>query len=91
MHPFIVGELACGYLRNRDELIRMWHRLPFMPVASDAEALELLERHKLMGVGLGYIDVHLLASATLAGTARVWTKDRSLADAAAKLNLIHHP
>ncbi|MGQ0766074.1 MAG: type II toxin-antitoxin system VapC family toxin [Gemmatimonadota bacterium] len=91
MHPFIVGELACGTLRNREELIRTWRELPSMPLASDAEALALLEKRRLMGAGLGYIDVHLLASVTLAATARLWTKDKSLAEAASKLNLIHHP
>jgi predicted nucleic acid-binding protein len=87
MHPFVIGELACGNLRNRKELLSLWSRLPSAPTATDAEALAFIERHRLMGAGLGYIDVHLLASTALAGTARLWSRDRQLAAAAAKLDL----
>jgi predicted nucleic acid-binding protein len=89
MHPFVLGELACGNLRNRRALLSLWANLPFAPTATDAEALAFIERHKLMGVGLGYIDVHLLASAALAGATQVWTNDRGFATAAARLNLGH--
>jgi predicted nucleic acid-binding protein len=86
-HPFVVGELACGNLRNRRELLSLWRNLPGVPVATDEEALAFIERHRLMGFGLGYVDVHLLAATALAGTARLWTKDKQLAASAAKLNL----
>ena len=89
MHSFVVGELACGNLRNRRELLSLWRKLPFVPQATDDEALGYIDRHQLMGLGLGYIDVHLLASTALAGTARLWTKDRQLAAVAAKLALAH--
>jgi predicted nucleic acid-binding protein len=87
VHPFVVGELACGNLRNRSEVLELLGNLPSMPTATDAEALEFIERRSLMGRGIGYIDVHLLAAVALAGTARLWTRDRRLAAAAAELNL----
>lgn len=89
MHPFVIGELACGNLRNRRELLALWANLPFAPSATDEEVLRFIDKQKLMGIGLGYVDVHLLASTALAGTAKLWTKDRQLATAAAKLNLVH--
>jgi predicted nucleic acid-binding protein len=89
MHPFVIGELACGNLRNRRELLTLWINLPSAPSATDPEALAFIERHKLMGVGLGYVDVHLLASAALAGEARLWTNDRQLATIAGRLDLAH--
>lgn len=87
MHPFVVGELACGNLRNRDEVLDLLERLPRAATASEIEARLFLERHVLMGRGLGYIDVHLLASVALDATAHFWTKDRRLAAAAADLGL----
>ena len=68
MHPFVVGELACGNLENRAELISLLRDLPPAPVATDAEALGFIDRHQLMGRGIGYFDVHLLASAGRRGT-----------------------
>jgi len=88
MHPFILGELACGNLRNRGPLLDLLGKLPRAPVATEAEALGFIERYALMGRGIGYIDVHLLASAALAGTARLWTRDTRLAAAAGELNLV---
>ncbi len=87
MHPMVLGELACGTLRNRAAVLDLLSNLPSAPRASDAEVLALLERGTLMGRGIGYVDVHLLASATLAGTARLWTRDKRLAAVAAELAL----
>jgi predicted nucleic acid-binding protein len=87
MHPFVLGELACGNLRNRNELLALLGRLPRVPVAADAEVLAFIERRALMGRGIGYVDVHLLASVALSGTARLWTFDRRLAAVAAELDL----
>jgi predicted nucleic acid-binding protein len=87
VHPFVRGELACGNLRNRSEVLELLGNLPSVPAATDAEAMEFIERRALMGRGIGYIDVHLLASAALAGTARLWTRDRRLAAVAAELDL----
>lgn len=88
MHPFVVGELACGNLKNRCEVLQLLRDLPSAPTITDPEALSFIERHALMGRGLGYIDVHLLASTTLDGAARLWTRDRRLAAVAAELELV---
>jgi len=87
MHPFVLGELACGNLENRGEVLRLLGDLPAAPTATDPEALGLIERRALMGRGIGYVDVHLLASTALTGVARLWTRDRSLAAVAAELEL----
>lgn len=87
MHPFVIGELACGHLRHRTELLSLWSDMPSAPMATDAEALRFIDEYELMGTGLGYLDVHLLASTALAGTAELWTRDRRLAATAAKLGL----
>ena len=85
-HPFVIGELACGNLRNRSELLALLSALPAVPKADDQEALAFIEQHGLMGRGLGLIDIHLLASCMLAGV-RLWTRDASLTRAASALNL----
>ena len=91
MHPFVLGELACSNLNNRADLLALLRDLPPAPVATDAEALGFIDRHELMGRGIGYLDVHLLASAALANPARLWTRDRRLAKVADHLNLAFHP
>ena len=87
MHPFVLGELACGNLANRSEVLKLLGDLPAAPTATDPEALDFIERRALMGRGIGYIDVHLLAATALAGDARMWTRDRRLAAAASELAL----
>ncbi|MBA3506260.1 MAG: PIN domain-containing protein [Betaproteobacteria bacterium] len=79
MHPFIRGEVACGNLKHHIEVLALMRELPHAPVATEEEALDFIERRELMGRGIGYIDVHLLASAVLCGTARLWTRDKRLA------------
>ena len=88
-HPFVVGELACGNLKNRSEVLQLLGDLPGAPMATDAEALDFIERRALMGRGIGYIDVHLLASVVLAGSARLWTRDQRLAAVAEDLKLAY--
>ena len=88
MRPFVLGELACGNLQNRREVLRLLNALPAAPTATDPEALDFIERRALTGRGLGYIDVHLLASTALAAAARMWTRDRRLAAVAAELELV---
>ena len=88
-HPFVVGELACGNLNNRSEVLQLLGDLPGAPMATDAEALDFIERRALMGRGIGYIDVHLLASVVLAGSARLWTRDLRLAAVADDLKLAY--
>ena len=86
-HPFIVGELACGNLRNRQAILRYLSKLPTSLIATHQEALVIIERHKLMARGIGYIDVHLLAATALTDTAKLWTKDKRLAKVALDLDL----
>lgn len=87
MHPFVLGELACGRLHNRQEVLALLHELPAAPVATDAEVLDYIERRALMGRGIGYVDMHLLAAVSLAGAAKLWTRDSRLAGIAAELDL----
>jgi len=88
-HPFVVGELACGNLRNRGEALTLFGELPRVAVATDAEVLYFIEQHGLMGRGIGYIDAHLLAAVSLAGPARLWTRDKRLGAVATDLGLAY--
>jgi len=85
-HPFIIGELACGNLKNRDEIISLLHSLPMAPTTEFDELLIFIDRHHLMGKGVGFVDVHLLASARLAGVP-LWTADKKLKSSADLLEL----
>jgi len=85
-HPFIIGELVCGNLKNRKEILTLLQVLPMATTADQEEVLRFVEQHQLMGMGLGYVDVHLLASAKLLGIP-LWTKDKKLAEAAKKLSV----
>ena len=87
VHPFIVGELACGNLANRRQVLNLLQALPQAPVASHEEVLGFIERRQLMGRCIGYVDVHLLASVALEGTSTLWTRDRLLAVVARDLAL----
>ncbi len=86
-HPFVVGELACGTLHNRQEVLSLLRALPQARVAEHEEVLHLLEGRRLHGRGLGWIDAHLLASALLAGCT-LWTFDKPLGRAAAALDIL---
>jgi predicted nucleic acid-binding protein len=83
-HSFIVGELACGNLVNRSEILSLLQALPMAVHAEDDEVMELIEAHRMMGRGLGCIDMHLLASAMLSDIP-LWTLDRRLDAAASAL------
>lgn len=85
-HSFVTGELACGTLRQRAEILSLLAALPEAPLAAHDEVLDLIQREQLSGRGLGWVDMHLLASARLGGH-RLWTTDRALAAAAAKLHV----
>jgi predicted nucleic acid-binding protein len=85
-HPFIVGELACGNLRNRDEILTYLQSLPMTILAGDKEVLKFIDNNQLMGKGLGYIDVHLIASALLTN-ALLWTLDKTLNKFAEKIDI----
>ncbi len=90
VHPFIIGELACGNLGNRKEILSLLQALPQTEKASDDEVLFYIEKNSLSGKGLGLIDAHLLASAQLSDNL-FWTKDRRLHETAKKLNLAYIP
>lgn len=87
IHPFIIEELACGSLPHRKETLELLHALPVAPVAEHAEVLEFIATARLHGTGVGSVDVHLMASARLAG-AKVWSKDKALCREAKRLNLL---
>ena len=76
-HPFIIGELACGNLKNRTSIITLLEALPTALVIEHEELLSFIEARKVMGKGLGYVDVHLLAAALLTGVP-LWTLDKKL-------------
>jgi predicted nucleic acid-binding protein len=86
VHPFVVGELALGRLKRRAEVLGLLEEMPRAEAASHDEALEFVDRHGLVGSGVGWGDVHLLVSAALTG-APLWTLDRRLAAAAGRLAL----
>ena len=86
MHSSVLGELACGTLPNRRELLSLWSALPPAAEVSPAEALRLIEEKRLWGKGLGWTDVQLICS-TLLSPARLWTRDRPLLRAAKELGL----
>jgi len=79
IHPWVIGELACGNLRDRSRLLQLLQSLPAARVATPAEVLILIEQHQLMGRGIGFVDAQLLASAKLTHCA-LWTQDRRLAE-----------
>jgi predicted nucleic acid-binding protein len=85
-HPFIIGELACGNLNNRSEILSLFQILPLVIQAEHVEILQFIENYRLMGKGLGYIDMHLLASAVLT-EAPIWTLDKKLDEVSLQLNI----
>jgi predicted nucleic acid-binding protein len=85
-HPFIIGELACGNLEDRAVILSYLKLLPRCIEAEYEEVLSFIEKNRLMGQGLGYVDVHLIASALMTGVA-LWTLDKKLAQAADSLNI----
>lgn len=89
-HPFIIGELACGNLRRRSAILTLLRDLPQSPNVEHDEALAFVDTQQLVGSGLGWIDIHLLASARLSGTL-LWSRDGRLAAAARRLGLFLQP
>lgn len=78
MHPFVVGEVACGSLADRQVVLELLQDLPAAAVAEPAEVLGFIDRHELQGRGIGYVDVHLLASVALTEQTLFWTRDKRL-------------
>jgi predicted nucleic acid-binding protein len=85
-HPFVVGELVCGNLRNRGEILGLLKALPLCIWVDHDEVLQFIENHQLMGIGLGYIDASLLASSLLSNIV-IWTFDKRLKQVAVSLSL----
>ena len=85
-HPFILGELACGHLKNRSEILSLLQALPMATIAENEEVMRFIESYHLMGKGLGYIDIHLLASAILSKIP-LWTFDKKLQGVSVKMGL----
>jgi predicted nucleic acid-binding protein len=89
VHPFVIGEIACGSLRDRESVLELLQDLPATVVADNDEVLHFIERHALHGKGIGYVDMHLLASAALTEGTEVWTRDTRLRGAAELLGLAY--
>jgi predicted nucleic acid-binding protein len=90
VHPWIIGEIACGNLARRATVLGLLKALPQVSPATEDEVLFFLDRHNLAGTGIGYIDVHLLAAASIASIS-LWTADKRLARSAANLGLHYVP
>ncbi|UHL63902.1 type II toxin-antitoxin system VapC family toxin [Paralcaligenes sp. KSB-10] len=86
-HPFVIGELALGNLRQRDVVLDALQGLPQVSVATEEEVLRFIGQKTLYGIGIGYIDAHLLAALRLSPGSRLWTRDRRLLAAATRLGL----
>jgi predicted nucleic acid-binding protein len=83
-HDFVIGELACGRLSGRAEILQLLEALPRAPIVEHEEAIAFVERNNLAGIGIGWIDAHLLASARLAAL-ELWTRDARLRSAALRI------
>ena len=88
MHPHILGEIALGSLKNRRTVLSLLENLPQAPTATDREVQTLIERRRLFGRGIGYVDAHLLAAASLAPGLAIWTRDKRLMGVADDLDLL---
>ena len=89
MHPFVVGEIACGSLRDRASILELLQDLPAAVVAMPDEVLKFIEGHELHGKGIGSVDAHLLTSVALSPGATLWTRDARLRRAAERLVCAH--
>jgi predicted nucleic acid-binding protein len=87
-HPFVIGELACGHLKNREQVIELMSSLPISEMATDQEVLGFVDMHKLYGKGIGWIDAHLLTAAKLSQS-KLWTMDKSLKRLSQALDLFY--
>jgi predicted nucleic acid-binding protein len=90
-HPFVIGELALGNLRQRQTILTSLQDLPAATSATDLEVLSFIEQRALSGFGIGYVDAHLLASTQLTADASLWTRDKRLMRVAERLGLASKP
>lgn len=86
-HPLVIGEMAMGSMPRRDFVLNSLRRLPMANFARDDEVMTFIDRESLFGIGIGFIDAHLLAATRLTPGATFWTRDRRLSAAAEKLSL----
>ncbi|MCB8883063.1 type II toxin-antitoxin system VapC family toxin [Acidisoma cellulosilytica] len=86
-HPFVIGELSLGNLRQREAVLGALRGLPRSLAATDEEVQAFVDRHMLFGIGIGYVDAHLLAGTSLNAGALLWTRDKRLRIAASRLGL----
>jgi predicted nucleic acid-binding protein len=87
IHPFVIGELALGRLRERDEILELLKSLPLATRALDEEVLAYIEHHAIDGLGIGYVDAHLMAATQITPGASLWTRDQRLLSAAVNVRL----
>ena len=88
MHPHILGEISLGSLKDRQTVLSLLENLPQTPTATGREVQIFIERRRLFGRGIGYVDAHLLAAASLAPGLAIWTRDKCLMGVAGDLNLL---
>lgn len=91
MHPHVIGEVALGSIRNRDQVLARFLMLPVPNVAKEGHVLYLIGEHDLFATGIGYTDAHLLASAMLTPGGRLWTGDKRLHAQAERLGVAYLP
>lgn len=91
LHPFVMGEIACGRLSDRAETLELLGNLPSATLAEHREVLDFVDHHRLYGQGIGYVDAHLLASVALQAGAVLWTRDRRLHSVAKRLGCDYAP
>jgi len=87
MHSMVIGELACGSLKDRTLRLAQLRALPRIPSVTDVQALAFIEWQRIMNRGLSFIDVHLLAAVAAQPGMRIWTRDRRLNETAQELDL----
>jgi predicted nucleic acid-binding protein len=88
LHPFVIGELAMGNVNRRDLILPALRKLPGALVAREEEVLQFVAARRLFGLGIGYIDAHLLTSVQLTPGASLWTRDRRMVEVASRLGLV---
>jgi predicted nucleic acid-binding protein len=87
VHPFVIGELSLGSLRQRDVVLSLLLELPKVSVAADHEFLRFVGHNRLFWIGIGYVDAHLLAAVRLTPGSSLWTHDKRLARVADKFGV----
>ena len=91
LHPFVIGEIACGMLSDRAKTLELLGNLPSATLADHHEVLAFVDQHRLYGQGIGYVDAHLLASVALLPGAVLWTRDRRLHSVVSRLGYAYAP